>query len=221
MSFQIVAGTEGLGLDAVAHVLVPGRGRDESGFGLTPEAIDRVTVAAELYREIAGPKGGRVVCSGYKSPIDRKGAPWSSDAAPGVVFSGMPEAELMRRELIEKGVPAEAIRAERRSIDTVTNFLRSELEGHFGDDRPVAIVAQYDHLCRMITVIAPRTLRRQYLGVVAPSRSPDDEGWLPTLVSRVVAARLPDDSQAAIDVATARAARIWRAAEITGMRSYH
>lgn len=221
VTFQIVMGTRGLDLGAVAHLLVPGRGRDGTGFGLNPDALDRVTVAAELYASFTGPDRGRVVCSGYKSPIDHKGTPWSSEDAPGVVFHGMPEAELMKRALIDRGVPTEAVRVENRSIDTVTNFLRSELEGHFGDDRPVAVIAQYDHLLRMISVVAPRTLRRPYLGVVVPSRSPDREGRLPRLVSRLVAARLPADSQSAIKVATTRATRIWRAAEITGMRSYH
>jgi hypothetical protein len=61
--------------------------------------------------------------------------------------------------------------AERYSIDSATNFLRSELEGWFSDARPVAIVAQRSHLQRMLRLIVPRSLRRPYLGVVVPRRT--------------------------------------------------
>lgn len=220
MSFRIIMGTAGLTLHDVAHVLVPGRGRDDTGHGLTDEALDRVTVARELYDDVVSPAGGRIVCSGYKSPIDRKGAPWSPRGAPDQVFTGVPEADLMKRELVRLGVPAGAVSAERHSIDTVTNFLRSELEDHFGDDRPVAIVAQADHLRRIIDVIAPRTLRRGFLGVVVPQDRPVAESPLVTLASRIIVARLPDEPHGAIVRATARANLVWRTAMLAGRRNY-
>jgi hypothetical protein len=221
MLFETVPGTSGLRLDDVAHVLVPGRGRDDSGFGLNAGAHDRVLVASQLFEAVVRPAGGRIVCSGYKSPIDRKGTPWRFEGRPTEVFSGIPEAELMRRELIRLGTPEGIVSAECRSIDTVTNFLRADREGHFGDDRPVAIVAQADHLHRMLAVIAPRTLRRAYLGVVVPQQPPQPESRLATVASMLIAARLPADPDAAIGTATARAKFVWRVAQVAGMRSYH
>ncbi|MEV4348035.1 YdcF family protein [Actinoplanes sp. NPDC049596] len=219
--FRMVAGTAGLGLDDVAHVLVPGRGRDHTGCGLTAGALDRVAVAQALFDRVVRRAQGRVVCSGYKSPIDQKGTPWRSDDAPDRTYRGVPEAELMRRELLRRGVPADAVRAERESIDTVTNFLRAELEGHFGDARPVAIVAQEHHLHRMIAVIAPRTLRRAYLGVIVPEKDPQAESPLATLASRLIVTALPRKPGPAIQQATIRAEVIWRTARLAGMRRYH
>lgn len=221
MDFEVRSGTDGLALCDIKHVLVPGRGRDESGFGLNPAAVDRVVVAQRLFDYVGRPAGGRIVCSGYKSPVDRRGALWRPDDMSGDTFCGMPEAELMRRELVRLGVPAESISVERRSIDTVTNFLRAEHEGHFSDDRPVAIVAQADHLDRMIRVVAPRTLRRAYLGVVVPPYHLHTENPIVTLVSRAILSNLPNNPDAAIEKATARAERIWRAAWVFGMRTYH
>ena len=219
--FRTIAGTDGLGLDSVAHVLVPGRGRDGTGFGLNAGGLDRVTVAKALFDRVVRRAHGLVVCSGYKSPVDSKGTPWHFDDAPERTYRGVPEAELMRRELLRQGVPAESIRAECESIDTVTNFLRAELEGHFGDDRPVAIVAQQHHLERMISVIAPRTLRRPYLGVIVSEKDPRAESPLATLASRLIVTALPHEPGRAIERATVRAERIWRTAKLAGMRQYH
>ncbi|MFC4066263.1 YdcF family protein [Actinoplanes subglobosus] len=221
MAFEVWPGSAGLVLAEVTHVLVPGRGRAESGFALNPEAIDRVDVAQRLFDEIGRQAHGRIVCAGYKSPIDRRGTPWRPDGLPGEVYCGMPEADLMRDELVRRGVPAESVQVERRSIDTVTNFLRAEGEGHFGDARPVAIVAQADHLERMINVIAPRTLRREYLGIVVPQYPPRTESPIVTLASRAILFGLPEDPETAITKATTRAEYVWRAATALGKRSYH
>jgi len=204
MGLEVLPGTAEL--RDVAHILVPGRGRDATGFGLPEQALARLTVAHQLFDEVAGPAGGRVVCSGYKTPVDHR--------------DGLPEAEMMKAELVRQGVPGESIVAESRSIDTVTNFLRTEIEGFFGDDRPVAIVAQQHHLDRMMTVIAPRTLRRGYVGVVVPEQRPGREGPLVTLVSRIILTGLPDDPEPRIETAERRARHIWRAAELLGKRSY-
>ncbi|GAA0573727.1 hypothetical protein GCM10010172_67940 [Paractinoplanes ferrugineus] len=218
MDLDIVPGTSGLRLDDVAHVLVPGRGRDGSGFGLTAESLDRLTVAGQLFERVVRPAAGRIVCAGYKSPGDRTGTEWRSPEPPHRVFLGIPEGELMRRELVSRGLPPEAVRAECASVETVTNFLRAESGGYFGDRRPVAIVAQPDHLRRIMSVIAPRTLRRPYLGVLVPQRPPRTEPWAATLASRLIAAVLPADPRLATERATTRAELIWRIVNATGRR---
>ncbi|GAA2710112.1 YdcF family protein [Actinoplanes palleronii] len=221
MTFEILPGTPGLTLDEVAHVLIPGRGRNAAGDGLTSLSAARVEVAAFLYRDAVGERGGRVVCSGYRSPVDNKGRRWTTEDAPGEFFQGLPEADAMRRNLAGFGIPPELIRVERHSVDTVTNLLRSEHEGHFGDSRPVAIVAQRAHLSRMLSIIAPRTLRRPYLGVIVPESRPESESPLTNLSSRVISAHLPTDPQRAITVATRRAESIWSLAQLLGKREYH
>jgi hypothetical protein len=219
MRFEVVAGTPGVSLGDVKQVLVPGRGRDEDGFGLTPDGAARVHMAAALR---SGPlQDGRIVCSGYRSPVDDKGKPWSSPDAPGEVFRGRPEADAMRAELLQLGIPDACIRVERHSVDTVTNLLRSEHEGHFDDGGPVVIVAQRGHLLRILRIVAPRTLRRPYLGVVVPEREPMPESPAADMVSRLVSARLPPDPRRAVGIATRRAERIWRLAHALGKRSYH
>jgi uncharacterized SAM-binding protein YcdF (DUF218 family) len=221
MTIEIIDGRGGASMNDLAHVLVPGRGRDSAGTGLTVDARDRVTVARALYDLGVRANQGRIICSGYKSPSDLKGENWSPPDSPGEVFRGIPEADIMRAELIRLGVPETDVYAERHSIDTVTNFLRSEREGWFGDARPVAIVAQRSHLERMLRVIAPRTLRRPYLGVVVGEAQESVESPLASLVSACVLARLPAGDQRAIKVADRRAERIWRAARLAGKRDYY
>jgi uncharacterized SAM-binding protein YcdF (DUF218 family) len=169
-----------------------------------------------LYDLAVRPNEGRIICSGYKSPADDKGKNWSSEDAPGEVFRGIPEADIIRTELMRLGVPETDVYAERHSIDTVTNLLRSEREGWFGDARPVAIVAQRSHLQRILRVIAPRTLRRPYLGVVVPEADERAESPLARLVSVCILTGLPD--RRAIDVAERRTRWIWRAVRLAGVR---
>ena len=216
---ETIEGQGGVSLADVAHVLIPGRGRDATATGLTSEAHDRVVTARELYDLTVLPHGGRIICSGYKSPSDTKGTSWSPADAPGEIFLGIPEADLMRADLIHLGVPGRDIYAERHSIDTVTNFLRSELEGWFGDSRPAVIVAQRSHLERMMRVIAPKTLRRPYLGVVVPEGQEDAESPLVSLVSAAILTGLPDRRR--IEVAQRRAVWLWRAARLAGVRQYY
>ncbi|GIF11744.1 DUF218 domain-containing protein [Actinoplanes teichomyceticus] len=216
----MLPGTRGLTLDQVAHVLVPGRGRDATGLGLTPAAAARVAVAASLYRRI-GARGGRIVCSGYKSPADGKGPPWTTPEAVGEVFRGRPEADAMRSELVALGIDPDRVRPERRSIDTVTNLIRSEHEGHFGDPRPVAIVSQRAHLHRILAVIAPRALRRPYLGVVVPEPVEVGEHPLTAAFSLLIASALPRDPARAISTAHRRASHLWQTAHLLGKRTYH
>ena len=126
----------------------------------------------------------------------------------------------MRAELIRLGVPEVDVYAERHSIDTTTNFLRSEREGWFGDARPVAIVAQRSHLQRMIRVVAPRTLRRLYVGIVVPEAHDSTESRFASLVSAFILSGLPEGQQA-IDVAERRAEKFWRLARLAGVRQYY
>lgn len=214
----MVPGTAGLTLGEVAHVLVPGHGRDLDATGLNPGGIERCRLAAELH---GSGLTGRIVCAGYKSPIDGKGRPWTTPEAPGESFQGVPEADLMRSWLLAAGVPEAVIRVERHSVDTVTNLLRAEHEGHFGDDRPVAIVAQRGHLLRILSVVAPRTLRRPYLGVLVPVPGRARENPLAVPVSRLICGRLPADPAAAIATATRRSGLLWGAARRLGKRGYY
>ncbi|WP_430789795.1 YdcF family protein [Actinoplanes sp. G11-F43] len=202
MEFDLLPGTPGLTLDQVEHVLVPGYGRSGDGTGLTPGGLDRCRTGLDLHRHLGR---GMIVCSGYKSPADGQGRP---HVVGGVTFQGVPEADLMRTWLLAAGAPAEAVRAERHSIDTVTNLLRSD--PLFGDDRPVAIVSHRPHLQRILGVIAPRTLRRPYLGVVVPAEVSVPERPLITVLSWLISTGLPP-GPAAADVATRRSERLWRA----------
>jgi uncharacterized SAM-binding protein YcdF (DUF218 family) len=220
ITVETIQGRETLSLHELAHVLVPGRGRDSSGTGLTSDARDRVATAQVLYDLVVRPNEGRIICSGYKSPADTKGESWSPADAREDVFRGIPEAEIMRTELINLGIPESDVYAERRSIDTVTNFLRSEREGWFADARPVAIVAQRSHLQRMLRVIAPRTLRRPYLGIVVPELEEAVESPLASIVSACILTGLPAEDQRAIRVAERRAERFWLAARLAGVRQY-
>lgn len=215
MEFEVLPGTPGLSLDGVAHVLVPGHGRNQDASGLTPGGADRCRVALAVHHALS--RRGLVVCSGYKSPADRKGAVVHIGAG---TFRGVPEADLMRDWLLAAGADPAVLRVERHSVDTVTNLLRAEHEGHFGDDRPVAIVAQRGHLRRILSVVAPRTLRRPHLGVVVPGGA-ERENPLAVPMSRLIAAGLPTDPAAAIGAATARAERLWQLAGLVGKRSYH
>ncbi|GAA4964130.1 YdcF family protein [Actinoplanes utahensis] len=219
VEFEVLAGSHGLVLDEVAHVLVPGHGRDPDATGLTPAGADRCRTALALHERLG--RGGLIVCAGYKSPVDGKGADWTAPDAPGETFRGVPEADLMRSYLMAAGADPAVIRVERHSVDTVTNLLRAEHEGHFGDGRPVAIVAQRGHLRRILSAVAPRTLRRPYLGVVVPAAGRARENLLATPVSRLISASLPADPLAAIAEATRRSELLWNAAQRLGRRSYH
>ena len=218
MRFEVLPGTAGLALQEVAHILIPGHGRNSDAAGLTPGGADRCRTALALHEHLGR---GLIVCSGYKSPVDGKGMTWTASDAPGETFRGVPEADLMRSYLMAAAADPAVIRVERHSVDTVTNLLRAEHEGHFGDDRPVAIVAQRGHLRRILSTIAPRTLRRPYLGVVVPATGHARENPLAVPVSRLISASLPADPIAAIATATRRSEFLWGAAQRLGKRSYH
>ena len=154
----------------IVHLMIPGRGRSANGMGLSEQTAERVRHAAKIYKKLGlWYKGGRIICSGYKTPGDMSGVECVHEGEP---FDGKPEAVAMKELLTRLGIPEEAIAVECHSIDTAMNFVRSEQEGHFGkfgsqdDHRPVGIVAQRGHLGRMIEHIAPKTLQRRYLGFI-------------------------------------------------------
>jgi DUF218 domain-containing protein len=223
--FSVLPGPTGLDPADVAHLLIPGRGRTGSGEDISTSSYDRVHVACQVFqRWKLGRQGGRIVCAGYKTPADDHGSPHEFDDLPGRVFTGLPEADGMRRALLADGVPAAAIRVERESIDSVTNLVRAEAGDLFGDDRPVAIVAQLAHLLRLQRIIAPRTLRREYLGVVVPEAVPDREGRLPALASRLILLRMNPYHPDIVRVTDRRAQRLWRVHALLARRgesTYH
>jgi hypothetical protein len=98
----------------------------------------------------------------------------------------------------------------------VTNFIYVEQGpdgkgGYFPDDRPVAIVAQKEHLARMIHEIAPRTLQRRYIGVVAPEaeRSVDHDTVYARTFSRAALVGITPDTPRAAQKASWRVENMW------------
>lgn len=95
-SFEVREGTAGLTLGDIEHVLIPGRGRDATGSSLSQASRMRVLHAFALYVEQRiGDRGGRIVCSGYKTPGDLHGDRWSPADSSDEVFVGVPEADSM------------------------------------------------------------------------------------------------------------------------------
>lgn len=186
MIIEMMANPDSPAITEIKHLMIPGRGRDRTGHGLSKQTIARVVHAARVYRELdLWLNEGRIVCSGYKTPADQNGQPYRYR---GEVFQGVPEALSSMALLWELGVDPGATRADPHSIDTATNFVFTEQGKLFGDGAPVGIVAQRSHLERMMEIVAPRTLRRPYIGIVAPetSEQEDHDSLSGRLVSRAV-----------------------------------
>lgn len=216
--FTTIEDSRGLKLDEVSHIIIPGRGRNETADGLSPESAARALQGARLFGAGVLGRLGVVVPSGYKTPSDTNGGPWRSPLT-GEIFQGTPEAYAIREVLLDSGVPDRHIRVEAHSIDTVTNFARIEAEGFLPDDEPVAIVAQSEHLERIIDVVAPRTLRREYLGVVVPeSGEPDHDGRFNRLASRAILFGISPTDDTIVDITTERATRMWTVVNATKRR---
>jgi uncharacterized SAM-binding protein YcdF (DUF218 family) len=213
---ETLAGAPGVDLADVAHLVVPGRGRDADGMSLSAESLARVTFAGRVYDELdLAMREGLIVCSGYKTPGDTNGEPWTLDGdAGGKTFVGKPESDSMRDVLLRQGlVPPAAIRVERHSIDTVTNFVRIEADGLFGDGRPVGIVAQESHLRRILDIVAGRTLRRPFIGIVVPETGRKDvDGRMAAIASRAVLLGIRPDTPNAVEITERRAQRAWAVA---------
>jgi hypothetical protein len=110
-----------------------------------------------------------------------------------------------------------AIRVERKSTDTVTNFTRTEAGYFFGDDRPVAIVAQEQHLERIMRVIAPRTLRRDYLGLIVPENGQVwTEGFARRALSRAILLGMNPYTPKLVEKTSRRSELVWKV--VNGVR---
>ena len=216
---KVMPGTPGLEWTDVVHLMIPGRGRSADGMGLSEQTSERVRHAVKIYERLGlWGKGGRIICSGYKTPGDTKG-----DACmyEGERFTGKPEAVAMKELLIELGIPEEAIAVEYHSIDTAMNFVRSEQEHRFGkfgpglDYRPVGIIAQEAHLQRMLKYIAPKTLQRRFMGIIAPEaddKKKDADRRAASLESQFVLAGVSRHTlDKTIRAANARAEFTWAA----------
>ncbi|GEM_PF-1747155 len=224
--FKQLPGPSNIALSETAHILIPGRGRDETGEGLSLHSIDRNELAAKLYFALhpgitAGIDPdvdyGNVVPSGYATPGDSNGLEvvlFDEETGSYNIYHGNPEAYSGSLLLRKRGVYQEHISPEMNSIDTVTNFVCSELGGHFGwqDNRPVAIVAQESHLSRMMKHIAPKTLRRDYIGVIVPEpQEPDVDSLMATFFSRAVILGLNSNSRDVVRRTDKRAHMLWQA----------
>jgi hypothetical protein len=210
-SFEVLQGSLGLSINDVAHVLVPGRGRNDTGDGLSARGLERAHFAATFYLDQQlEERGGVIVPTGYKTPADKAGNPWRSSDNASELYTGIPEAESMRQLFLSRGIGKSAIRAERNSFDTVTNFVYAENHGHFPDDKPVAIISQEQHLERMIKLIAPKTLRRDYLGIIVPEGAEKDaDNIFAKSESYAVLLGIKPDSHRIVQKTTKRASTIW------------
>lgn len=207
---RILPGTPGLVSTDVVHIIIPGGGR-VGGSALSERSLRRTRYAAALYHQWGlADRDGLIVCSGYKSPADVDGVPWSPPDAPEERFVGIPEADLMRDILLAEGISNRVIRVERHSIDTVTNFVRTEVAGYFDAGTAVAIVSQEGHLRRILDIVAPRTLSRPFLGVaVADSTRRTVEGMATRLASRVILFGVAPETHGILAITDRRAHRVW------------
>jgi hypothetical protein len=208
---ETIPGTPGVAIDDVTQLLVPGRGRDPTGMGLSPESAARYAFAAAFFREHKLlERGGTIVCVGYKTPRDHSGEPWTDPE--GTVYQGVPEAISGAQLLIEEGVPKECIRVEYKSQDTPDNFVRGR--DLLDRNRAAGIAAQEGHLLRMINVIAGRTLYPDipYIGLVVPEDgTPAPDSLAATLHSRFVLRNMTHDDPELIEITERRSELAWRA----------
>ncbi len=214
-------------LEEVVHVIIPGRGRDATGHGLSESSRQRVEHAGHFYLDNKlAQRAGVIVCSGYKTPADTNGCAWSPEDAPDEVYRGVPEADSAKKVLLAQGVGRASIVVERKSIDTTTNFALTEENECFGaqDDRPVAIVSQLRHLERMLDIIAPKTLRRDFLGIVVPEiGKPEADGLAPRLISKAILVGIHTGKHNVGAITFRRATRAWglvNAVRKLSLRSY-
>ncbi len=233
--FEIAYSSSGVTLAETAHVLIPGRGRDSTGYGLSQATKDRLATATQLYNAHLSERrqqnfDGMIVTSGYKTPGDRNGNMETLlDTANNRwhTYRGYPEAYSGRLLLMhEFGVPGSLISGEINSIDSATNLVRTEQECHFDrnkisnpsgkhDDRPVAIVAQSAHLARIVECIAPKTLARDFVAVIVPETGEvDEDSNFGRRFSRAVTIGLHPDTPFAIARTHVSASILWQAALI-------
>ena len=209
---NIVEGKCAVPIAEVEHLLVPGRGRTLDGAALSHKGLERALYAAAVWEELGlTHKEGVAITCGYKSPGDFGGDPYMIADDP-TVYRGVPEADLLARVMQNEGVPGERLRVERHSIDTVTNLVNAESGGYFPNGQPVAIVAQEEHLDRIMKHIAPKTLRRDFVGIAVPEIAcdRDHDGVLASLASRAVLLGLTPKTENIAKIVQSRAELLWR-----------
>ncbi len=198
---SILVGEAPLTLPEVECVIVPARGRSDAGKRLSLLSLDRVDFTMELLHSGTLPAVMSVLCSGGWSPgevqnlrdLPRRYAP---------IDRVNTEAALMRQAFIDGGLPAGILSMEDESIDSVTNLVFVEHLGYLPDGAPVAIVAQKEHLSRFIHIIAPRVLRRPFLGILVPERrSRDSDSLGARLATRWILRGFHPDSPHLVDLA--------------------
>ncbi len=213
-NFQFAEGSPGVTLDDVSHLLIPGRNRSEDGMGLSDLTAQRVDTAANFYLDkTLAKKDGVIVPSGYKNPGDHVGELWRDEY--GEEFEGIPEAYLMRARLLGyTGILRASIRVEAHSTNTVTNFTNSQ--ELFPDEQPVGIVAQEAQLDRILDIIAPKIMRRPYVGLVVPElpNHYDKDGLPARLVSRWVLRGITPEIVDASAIAEPRIQKIWQGVNV-------
>lgn len=201
-------------------MLLPGGGRVGSD-RLTALSLARVDTGEELWQQELAERGGRIVTTGYTSPGNMKGELWRPDAESNESFFGIPEADLMKQELVARGLHPSIIHVERHSITSETNLIRAEHEDLFGagDRQPVVIVSQLSHLERLMS-IGRHVLRRPFIGVAAhevpgetfaDSRFAQLASWY---VLRGINSTAPDLE--AIAKTESRAQKVWAVANMLG-----
>lgn len=216
LPFKTIEGTPELDLSEVRTIFVPGRGRSADGMNLSQRAIERVDTAAQLYHALD--QVTYVAVSGYKTPAENKGELWSchDNPQPDEMYIGVPEAYSARAMLLERGVPDYHIAVEPNSIDSVTNIAYCEADATFGPlDEPVAIVAQRQHLNRIMTLIAPKILRHPYMGVIVPETQPDVDPLTSRLATRLIMTGVAHDDPNVVARRAHRNARaVWALASL-------
>lgn len=201
-------GTKGTTCEDVSHILIPGRGRAGNGDMLTMAATARIKFAAYLYKRLnLAQRRGVIVVSGYKSPNDNLGVP--NIFMKGYI--GVPEADLMQQQLVLEGVPERMIRVERNSVDTAMNLVEVEGSGLLPDMGAVMIIAQRAQLRRIMRLIAPRILNRDYIGVIVPEQgTKDKDGLLPFVATLIIMRGIHFTTFNARGIIRKRTNYIWR-----------
>lgn len=225
--FEVRPGTTDMAavMEHGADVLLPGRGRAANGTALPEAGLARVELGASVYQWLGHiGLGGLIITTGYKTPAENNGELWRpdkknlnglvlADRDAGREYIGPPEGILMAHQLINRGISPADIRCECQSIDTTTNFVFTEQRGYFSDDRrPVIIVAQEGHLKRMLRYVAPKTLRRPYLGIAVPEPGEgekDQDSIAASLFSRAALMGITPDTKNADGKVERRVKSLW------------
>jgi hypothetical protein len=186
----------GVTAEQAAHIVILGYGRAKNGMESSDAGLHRADFGAlaylgldrDLLHDDAGQEAPGVFASlGYKSPGDTmgKGVLWtpSDTEDPNQQygpFQGVPESYLLDARVEDinpelevifgRGISPKNRRREAVSFTTPTNITEMEAQKILGegDERPVIFVGQQKHVEDTIDNVAPKTARRDYLGLVVP-----------------------------------------------------